>query len=397
MDQTEEQAPTIEGDSNPGGIDQATGMIDDDPALLARAEVLQGKYPSHERVRIVRPRHPAFKQVSPGMLQVSDTRYIPHGAGGVLHRVKRALIGAPIATALAENERLTKVKALAVLSSDAISSVAYATEACMLILFAAGSKNLINVLPISIAIVALLAIVAISYRQTIPAYPSGGGSYIVAKDNLGTLPGLIAAASLLIDYVLTVSVSVASGVLNFAALFNGAIDHYLVLIDVVLVVLITIVNLRGVRESGTIFAIPTYFFIASAFILIGFGLFKSYVIHQNPVIASFPYSPATEPLSFFLILRAFASGCSAMTGVEAISNGVPAFKKPETRNAAATLTAMAVILGILFIGIMLLTLTFASSIHLDPTGSHTLISQIAQLVFGKASFLWFSRLLPCLS
>ncbi len=385
MEQMEDLVPATTDNSR-----QTSGTLDDNPALLTRAEVFQGKYPGNERVRIIRPSRVSFKRVSPGMLEATDVAEPPRGTGRVLYRLKRTLIGAPIANSQAENERLTRFKALAVLSSDAISSVAYATEACLLILLGAGSHSLGNVLPISIAIIALLAIVAISYRQTIPAYPNGGGSYIVAKDNLGTLPGLIAAASLLIDYVLTVSVSVASGVLNFAALFNGAIDHYVVLIDVILVVLITIVNLRGVRESGSVFSIPTYFFIFSAFALIIVGLFKGYVLQHQPFMASFPVSPVAEPLTFFLILRAFASGCSAMTGVEAISNGVPAFRKPETRNAAATLTAMALILGLLFAGITLLTLTYASSVYLDPTGTHTLVSQLSRLVFsGPLSFMFY--------
>ncbi len=386
MEQREELVPATTDDSR-----QTSGTLDDDPALLTRAEVFQGKYPGHERVRIIRPSRVSFKRVSPGMLEATDdVAGPPRGTGRVLYRLKRTLIGAPIANSQAENERLTRFKALAVLSSDAISSVAYATEACLLILLGAGSHSLGNVLPLSIAIIALLAIVVISYRQTIPAYPNGGGSYIVAKDNLGTLPGLIAAASLLIDYVLTVSVSVASGVLNFAALFNGAMDHYIVLIDVTLVVLITIVNLRGVRESGSIFSIPTYFFIFSAFALIIVGLFKGYVLQHQPFMAAFPVSPVAEPLTFFLILRAFASGCSAMTGIEAISNGVPAFRKPETRNAAATLTTMALILGSLFAGITLLTLTYAGSVHLDPTGTHTLVSQLSRLVFsGPLSFMFY--------
>ncbi len=381
MDPVEKQ-PDAEGT----GREAPTGSVDEDTSLIARTEVVQGKYPGQERVRIVRPTRSSLKQVSPGMLQEKGVAPAPRGGlGRFFYFLKRVLIGAPIASSQAEHERLSKTKALAVLSSDAISSVAYATEACMLILLGAGSAYLSYVLPISIAIIALLAIVAISYRQTIPAYPNGGGSYIVAKDNLGTLPGLIAAASLLIDYVLTVSVSVASGVLNFAALFQGRIDPYLVVIDVVLVILITVVNLRGVRESGSVFAIPTYFFIFSAFTLIIVGLFKGYVVQHQPFMASFVPVPGTEPLTFFLILRAFASGCSAMTGVEAISNGVPVFRKPETKNAATTLATMALILGSLFAGITLLTLTYAARIRLDPTGSNTLIAQLSSAVFNNTA------------
>ena len=391
MDQKEEQI------LNSDVKQESTETADrDDLSRLARTEVIRGKYPSHERIRTVRPSRKALESISPGLLKATDVMLAPpKGNGRFLYYVKRTLIGAPIATSQAEHERLTKIKALAVLSSDAISSVAYATEACMAVLILAGLAALNLVLPISIAIVALLAIVAISYRQTIPAYPSGGGSYIVAKDNLGTLAGLVAAASLLIDYVLTVSVSVASGVQNLASIPLFTIltqSHNEVILDVALVVLITVVNLRGVRESGSIFAIPTYFFIVTALIMIFFGLTKAYLFDHQPFLAVF-HTPGNqrvvpvEGVSLFLILRAFASGCSAMTGVEAISNGVPAFKKPEPSNARATLTAMAVILGILFIGIMLLTLTYG--VAPDPSGSQTVIAQIAQRVFsGPLAFMF---------
>jgi len=391
MDQIENQ--TSDADDSTDHSEKDTELIEDDPALLARAEVVQGKFPGQERIRIVRPSHTSLKRVGTGMLQATEaTSAPPGGLGRAIYKIKRTLIGAPIANEMAVHERLTKVKALAVLSSDAISSVAYATEASLAVLILAGAGALTTIFPISLAIVGLLAIVAISYRQTIPAYPNGGGSYIVAKDNLGTLPGLVAAASLLIDYVLTVSVSVASGVQNLAALFpaNLLSTSNIVEIDVLLVILITVVNLRGVRESGSVFAIPTYFFIFTALLLIGVGLFKAYVVLHLPFMASFHVVPAampatTEPLTIFLILRAFASGCSAMTGVEAISNGVPAFKKPETHNAATTLTWMAVILGTLFIGITLLAMTYG----IAPDPSTTVIAQIASRVFtGPLGFVY---------
>jgi amino acid transporter len=302
------------------------------------------------------------------------------GVGRVIYSVKRFLIGSPLANEQAVHERLTKFKALAVLSSDAISSVAYATEACMGVLILAGSVAFNSLLPITAAIVLLLAIVALSYSQTIPAYPNGGGSYIVAKDNLGTLAGLIAAASLLIDYVLTVSVSVTSGVQNLAAIFQG-LNPYIVLIDVLVIVFITIVNLRGIRESGSVFAIPTYFFIVSAFLMIGVGLFRGIASHDQ--FGHFPHVNIAGPAETFgilLILRAFASGCSAMTGVEAISNGVPAFKKPEPRNARITLVWMAVILGCLFAGITVLTLLFG----VYPQANTTLIAQISSRAFSNS-------------
>jgi amino acid transporter len=341
----------------------------------------------HVQLSNVGTSHPVLRRVSNGTLEATEEINVPDGRlGKVFYRLKHLLIGAPLSNAMAEQERLSKFKALAVLSSDAISSVAYATEAILINLVLAGSSRLWLTLPISLVIITLLAIVAISYRQTIPAYPNGGGSYIVAKENLGTIAGLIAAAALLIDYVLNVSVSVAAGVLNLASLFPALLPS-IVAIDVALVVLITIINLRGVRESGSIFAIPTYFFVASAVLLIVVGLVKAYVLHQQPVIGTFAYVKASEPLSLFLILRAFATGCSAMTGVEAISNGVPAFQKPETHNASLTLTWMATILGTLFLGITLLVMTYA--VEANPSGSPTVIDQISRLVFsGPLSFLY---------
>lgn len=360
---------------------------DDDPSLPVRTGIHQGSLPGHERVRILRPGHPAFRRISTGLLEATEETEAPRNTlQRIVYRLKRVLIGAPLATAQAEYERLTKFKALAVLSSDAISSVAYATEAILVTLIAAGSASLGLTLPISVAIVGLLCIVTLSYRQTIAAYPRGGGSYIVAKENLGTLPGLVAAASLLIDYVLTVAVSISAGVHNLAALF-GELSPYVVPLGVGLVVLITFVNLRGVRESGAIFALPTYIFIGSALLLIGIGSIKSFVLHQQPVVDQSGTVAATELLTLFLILKAFAAGCSAMTGIEAISDGVPAFEKPEPRNARITLTWMAVILATLFLGITLLAVTY--HVQADETGSRTVIAQLASHIFtGPFAFLF---------
>ncbi len=387
-DQSSQDKPLQEVGDGSSITDQNAILVEeDDPTLLSRREVRQGTLPGNERVRIVLPSHRAFRRLGTGVLEATELTQAPQGGlPRGIYRVKRLLIGAPLANAQAEQERLTKFKALAVLSSDAISSVAYATEAILITLVAAGSGYLGLTLPISFAIVALLAIVAISYRQTIPAYPNGGGSYIVAKDNLGTLPGLVAAASLMIDYVLTVSVSISSGVQNLASLFTGLAPH-VVIIDVALVIFVTIVNLRGVRESGSIFSIPTYIFIGSALLLIIVGLIKSFLIQHNPVIGPFKEVKAIEPLTLFLILRSFASGCSAMTGVEAISNGVPAFKKPEPRNAAITLTWMAVILGTLFIGITFLATSF--HVEANAAGNPTVIAQIATKVFSGPLYFMF--------
>src|SRR5260370_34522134 len=246
MDDPDSYTPEVVDDKN--AINKNSNLIDeDDPTRLVRTEVRKGSFPGNERVRVVLHSQKAFRRVGTGRLEATEITQAPRkGMGRVVSNVKRVLIGAPIASAQAEHERLTKFKALAVLSSDAISSVAYATEAILISLVAAGSSHLGLTLPITFPTVCLLAIVAISYRQTIPAYPNGGGSYIVAKDNLGTLPGLVAAASLMIDYVLTVAVSVSAGVLALVTLFP-ALAPYVVPINDGLVIFITLVNLRGLR------------------------------------------------------------------------------------------------------------------------------------------------------
>ncbi len=391
MDQQDKPTsePTIHRDSsnNPDTIDTSSNQDDYDLSAPV-VEELRGSLPGNMRVRIVRSETSGFRRIHKGVLEATETAYVPHGFFGRLsYLTKRALIGEPIATARADEERLTKVRALAVLSSDAISSVTFATEAILINLIAAGSAQLGLVFPISMVIIALMIIVSTSYRQTIPAYPNGGGSYIVARENLGTIPGLVAAAALLIDYVLNVSVSVAAGVHNLVSLF-GSLSHHVVLIDIILVIFITILNLRGVRESGTIFAFPTYFFVFSALLLIIVGCLKAFVFHHQPLIATFrPTVQAIEPLSLFLILRSFATGCSAMTGIEAISNAVPGFHKPETRNAAITLTWMAAILVTLFFGVTLLTMTFG--VQPESSGNPTVIAKIASTVFsGPLAFLF---------
>ncbi len=396
MDQKQEDSLPKEGnDISDGdwasrGTNSIVGTQNDDendPAQLVRTEILKGSTLGDERVRRTYATHSSLKRVNSGILEATPETQIPTSSfGRFRYNIKRTLIGAPIATAEAEAERMTKIKALAILSSDAISSVAYATEAILATLILAGSAALGLTLPIAVAIVLLLTIVALSYRQTIFAYPNGGGSYTVARDNLGTLPGLIAAASLLIDYVLTVSVSVAAGVQNLVSLLP-ALAPYLVLIDVVVVILITIVNLRGVRESGTVFAIPTYIFIGSALLLIIVGAIKGFFFEHHVLIGQFHYAAPAEGLTLLLILRAFAAGCSAMTGVEAISNGVPIFRKPQTRNAAITLTWMAIILGTLFTGITILTTSY--HIEASSTGYPTVVAQIAMQVFnGPLVFMY---------
>lgn len=361
---------------------------DFDLILLGPMQERQGRIPGNTRICITLPPHQPFRRIKRGILEATEAAEVPESKlSRSVYWIKRALIGVPLATARAEHERLTKFKALAVLSSDAISSVAFATEAILINLVAAGSLHLGVTLPISLVILALLVIVTLSYRQTIPAYPNGGGSYIVARENLGTLPGLVAAGALMIDYVLNVAVCVAAGVHNVVSIFP-TLQSYVVPLDLVLVAVITILNLRGIRESGSIFALPTYFFIVSACLLIIVGLIKAYIFLHQPLIGQFtPTVQAIEPLSVLIILRSFATGCSAMTGIEAISNGIPLFEKPETRNASITLTWMAVILGSLFLGITLLAMTYAT--QAQPSGNPTVIAMIAQHVFSGPLAFFF--------
>ncbi len=306
--------------------------------------------------------------------------------------IRRMLIGQPIATSEAIYQRLGKAKALAVFSSDALSSTAYATEAILLVLIAAGTGALGVSMWISIGISALLIIVAFSYYQTIHAYPNGGGAYIVAKDNLGIKAGLTAASSLLIDYILTVAVSVSAGV---AALTSAIplLEPYRVEIALLIVVFITIMNLRGVKESGTFFAIPTYAFVIGIFVLIGVGLLKVVTgtvpeVTPQAVESLGETTGALSGLTLFLVLRAFAGGCTALTGVEAISNGIPAFKPPESVNAGKTLIIMVTILCSMFLGITLLANTFPINVsgNLDTS---TVLSQLAREIFGDGTFLFY--------
>src|SRR5256714_613021 len=313
--------------------------------------------------------------------------------------LKRLLVGSPFRTARLAHDRLTKKPALAIFASDALSSTAYATEQILLVLAAAyiagQSTAFRQVVPISIAISLLLVIVAISYRQTIHAYPSGGGAFIVAKDNLGTIPGLIAGASLLVDYVLTVSVSVAAGVeaITSAGLgtrFAGLHEHR-VFLCLFFIVFITVANLRGVREAGALFAAPSYAFIFSFLILIGYGLVRFYlhpdlvaVANEADLKIAEGYHP--QALHLFLLLGAFANGCAALTGIDAISNGIQAFKQPESKNAATTLSWMAVLLIVMFVGASVLSYFF----HVHPREHETVISQIARVVFtGRAGWFYY--------
>lgn len=311
--------------------------------------------------------------------------------------LKRLFVGKALRTEQAEHERLTKKTALAVFSSDALSSTAYATEEILLVLAVAAAAThgmaFQYVVPISIGIATLLAIVATSYRQTIHAYPSGGGAYIVAKENLGTTPGLVAGAALLVDYVLTVSVSIAAGVAAITSAVQGTrlawLNEHKVALCLIFIIFIAIANLRGVRESGALFATPTYIFLVSFLFMIGYGIFHYYLYGgAAPVPTSEElktaegYSP--QPLTLFLLLGAFSNGCAALTGIEAISNGVPAFKKPEAKNASRTLVVMAILLTTMFLG----TSVMAYLYGVHPKESETVISQFARIMFTGA-MSWF--------
>jgi amino acid transporter len=300
--------------------------------------------------------------------------------------LKRLMVGEPISSHAELHQRLNKRVGLAVFSSDALSSSAYATDEILLVLVLAGTGALARSIPIAVAVAFVLTVVIASYRQTVQAYPSGGGAYIVAHDNLGEKAGLIAASSLLIDYVLTVSVSVAAGVAAIGAAVPTFRDNR-VGISLLIVFFITLANLRGLKESGTLFSIPTYGFLITVGGMIAFGLFKVVTGNYTPI-----EQHAIEPehsLTLFLILRAFSSGSTALTGVEAISNGVPAFKPPESRNASQTLLVLGILLSYLFLGITVL----ANVLHVDPhliEDGKTVPSQIAAAILGPTNFLFYT-------
>jgi amino acid transporter len=310
---------------------------------------------------------------------------LPVAPSGV---VKRVVLGRAFSTGRLEHTLLPKVLALPVFASDALSSVAYATGEILIVLFAASSAPQGYVMPIAVAISALMAVVVVSYRQTVRAYPSGGGAYIVSKDNLGALSGLVAAAALLFDYVMTVIVSIVAGVFAIGSAVPWANEHR-VLLSIAFVGLVTVANLRGARESGTLFAIPTYGFILSIGALVGLGLARclggcpAVPIDVEPLHGA---ATAAGAVGLFVVLRAFSSGATALTGVEAISNGVPAFRHPQARNAADTLAIMGAIAVAMFMGISWL------STHVEgviASEERSIVAQIALAVFGAGSVGFF--------
>jgi len=355
--------------------------IDPPPRAPATSSESSGRI---TRYHIARPR-PGI--VETGGTEFEATEYAERRVGRARfwYAARDRIIGSTLSSRMLENERLSKTKALAVFSSDALSSTAYATQEILFVLILAGAGGIRHSLPIAVAICALLAVVVVSYRQTVRAYPGGGGAYIVAHENLGTTAGLIAAASLLIDYVLTVAVSVAAGMDALASL-NPGLRPFAVEIAVGLVLLVAVINLRGMRESGTVFAIPTYAFVGLLGLAIVVALARVLANGENPLSAGTPreHLVATESIGIFFLLRAFANGCTALTGVEAISNGVQAFKAPSARNAAQTLTAMGLILGVLFLGVTVLARHFG----FVPAADNTVPSQLGAEAFGDGTVLF---------
>jgi len=302
--------------------------------------------------------------------------------------LKRAIVGRPMASGELEETLLPKTLALPIFASDPLSSVAYATESALVVLVAASAGAAHLVFPISIAIAALLAIVVASYRQTVQAYETSGGAYIVAKDNLGTLPSLVGAAALLTDYVLTVAVSISAGIFAVTSLAPSLATHKVILALGCLAIIV-FVNLRGIRESGLAFALPTYAFVASMFALVGVGLAKSLLGHTPHAVVPDPVASGAGAVTLFVLLRAFSSGSTALTGVEAIANGVNAFRRPHGKNAAATLAILGAIAITLFLGVSYL----AVQEHALPSQTASVVSQIARATFpagSAASFLYYA-------
>ena len=321
----------------------------------------------------------------------SGTTILRHTVKQRLHRSWRSMfIGRPLATADAPHQTIGKTVGLAIFASDALSSTAYATQEILIVLAIAGTAALGYAFPISLVIVALLAIVTISYVQTIHSYPDGGGAYIVARDNLGELPAQIAAASLLTDYILTVSVSVSSGVAQIISAYPLLFPDR-IYIAVGMVFFVTVINLRGVKESGFAFAIPSYFFLIMMFLTVGVGFFSYITGGLGAVVDPPPLAVAhtLQAITPFLILHAFSSGTTALTGVEAISNGITAFKEPRSRNAGITLILMSLILGFLFLGITFL----AGPIGAIPSEEETVISQLARTIYNGRGLLYLGTLL----
>ncbi len=351
-------------------------------------EVVPGARPGDGYIRLRRESLGGFHRTRHGRLVATEAAGEP--AGAVARRVQRLrnlLVGRPLDSEAIETERLSVFKALPILSSDALSSVAYGPEAALAVLAAAGAGALFWNVPIAVAVAVLMLIVTFSYQQVIRGHPSGGGSYAVARANLGVVMGLVAGAALLVDYVLTVSVSVSSGVDAIVSPFQG-LSQYRPALSIALVAVLMVGNLRGVREAGALFAVPTYIFIVAILALIAAGLLKA-AGGSAPHPGQYAPLPATEALTPLLVLTAFASGCSSMTGIEAVSNGVPSFEEPRVPNAIRTLALLGGLLVLLFVGVEVLDVLYAAEPH--PGGSPTVLSEIAAAVFtGPGRWLYFA-------
>jgi amino acid transporter len=353
---------------------------------LRRVELKQGERPGDRFIRVDEPHGDRFRREAAGHFVASE-RLLDRdrGIGRAFDRVRRRMVGPRIASEHEIQERVGPVKGLAVFASDNISSSAYASEEIMRVLAAAGAGALVLTMPLTIAIVVVLAIVVISYQQTIRAYPNGGGSYIVASDNLGRGPGLVAAGALLTDYVLTVAVSIAAGVAALTSIFPALFDLR-VAIGLAFVAMLWLGNLRGIRESATIFAIPTYVYLFAIYALLAFGMWQlvgGTLPEYTPPPGWLEGHDIGQTLGILLILRAFAAGSVALTGTEAVSNGVPAFRPPEPRNAGTVLILMGVFFGSIFLGISLL----ASQMGVvpDPSEQETVISQVTRTLVGAGT------------
>ena len=370
---------------------RATGEGAEGPARPAGQGPISGRKPGDRRVRVERPHSELFRYTAPGVLVAREKAHRERSPlWRAWARAKGLLIGRPLANEQEIGERLSKKKALAIFSSDAISSSAYATEEIVRVLVVGGVAALAWSIPVALAITALLGIVAFSYRQVCYAYPTGGGSYSVSKRNFGRSASLIAASALLIDYVLTVAVSTSSAVEQITSALPELIDLRVV-IGVAAIALITLGNLRGIREAGNIFAIPTYLFVGSALLMIAIGAFRIVFLEGGSAYAADLTQQTGDTLQaglLLLLVRAFASGSVALTGTEAIATGVPAFQPPESRNAARTLMVMAALLGILFVGITYLAAHYGIT-HRDQPTSQTVLAQVAGAVYGGGSIPFF--------
>ena len=356
---------------------------------LKIGEVRRGQKPGTRYVRVTRAAERPFLRTGATRWRATLAAERPKtGRGRLLASLRRFVFGAPLASSAAGEERLSKLKALPIFSSDALSSSAYATEEILLALVLAGTGALTLGLPVSIAIAVLLVVVVASYRETIKAYPRGGGTYSVASENLGKWPGLIAAASLLTDYVLTVAVSISAGALAIISAVPS-LAPYRVEMAVVAVIIMAAGNLRGLREAGTIFAVPTYLFMLGFGGMIIAGVARLILGQEGASLSSSAppreQAEAVQTLTLFLILRAFASGATALTGVEAIANGVQAFKPPEAKNASTTLVIMAAILATFFVGATFLGVRYG----VVPTHDESVISQIGRIAFGGEHFAYY--------